>query len=148
MFREDEILYCVIFTMYGCYGDLHVRYFCQPILRGGSIKPHFLQPRPLFDDHFQLESGIVLVHCTLDEIHVPMLIVHVQNCTRLYCLDLAYQYWPSGVGCDQTALHVICIWGCLCLVHTMDYMSILCLNTEVHVLINLYLHNIGLSTVK
>jgi hypothetical protein len=43
--------------------------------RGFGRIPLFLRPHPIFDDHFQLKSKLELVHCTLDEIHVPMLIV-------------------------------------------------------------------------
>ena len=99
--------------------------FCQPHTQGGGFEgvrsnPTFLRPCPLFDDHFQLESRLVLVlvHRTLDEIyvhvHVLMLIHVVHNCTRLYCLDLANQYWPSGIECDRTPFHVICIYGLVC----------------------------------
>ena len=86
---------------------------------------------------------LVLVHRTLDEmhvhIHVPMLIV--QNCTRLYCLDLANQYWPSGEGCDRTplscdlhmGLFVLSLYYGLCEYTLLDTCII---NTEVHVLFN------------
>ena len=56
-------------------------------VRGVRSNPPFSVATPTFDDHFQQKSRPV--HCTLDVMHVPMLIV--QNCTRLYCLDLAYQ---------------------------------------------------------
>ena len=44
-----------------------------PYAGGFSRTTPFPRPRPLSDDHFQLEGR--LVHCTLDEIHVQMLIV-------------------------------------------------------------------------
>ena len=48
--------------------------FCQAHAQGGfeegvQSNPTFLRPCPLFDDHFQLESRLALVHCILDEIH-------------------------------------------------------------------------------
>ena len=119
------ILYCVIFTMYGATVTyMYIIFLSGPYTVGFDRTPLFRGHAHFGDDHFQLESRLVLMHCTctLDEIHVPMLIVH--NCTRLYCLDLAYQYWPSGLGCDRTLLSCDLHMG---LFVPMDYMSILCL---------------------
>ena len=65
-----------------------------------------------------------------------MLIVH--NCTRLYCLDLANQYWPSGV---EPPYHVILHVGLFVLspyygLYEYTMLDICTINTEVHVLFN------------